>query len=204
MLRRIMLLRFRTDSNPADIALWERTSAWVPRQIPTVRVWHFGKLLSGHNAGWDYEADGLFHDADGVRAYNEHPYHTRNLTSFFLPDSGHHIGERAEIFLYEPLKELLRDPEVAGLKRSLHFAVPKSKASQFEKAVVTELSELDGIRNWSFGRVTAGRLSARWTHALELEAPAGEQAWSQLTAPQATEQQETAYRIRHSVLARAA
>lgn len=204
MLRRIMLLRFRADSKPADIAFWERTSAWVPRQIPTVQAWHFSKLLPEHDGGWHYEADGLFRDADGVRVYNEHPYHARNLTSFFMPDSGHHIGERSEIFLYEPLQEVLREPDIAGIKRSLHLTVPKSKASQFEKALLAQLADLPAVRNWSFGRVTSGRQPTQWTHALELELPPGEQAWARVQLPPGVKHQETAYRIRRSVLARPA
>ncbi len=170
MLRRIMYLSFHPD--PEGIARWEAAARETAQRIPSVTAWNISKL-EPRGDEWQYIVEGVFTDVPALQAYLAHPYHSGTLHQYFVPGSPVHVGKRADIFHYEPLRVVAQDRH---LKQHHHanytFHVEPAAQGALEERLVEAASTAHGLKNWSYGRTTQEPGKTAWTHVLEYESAA--------------------------------
>jgi hypothetical protein len=100
MIRHVVLLKWRKELTPAEMAEVQSSLDKLAVEAPPVRAMAHGPTLGIADSGADYALTVDVDDAAGWRAYSEHPSHAlarevlRRLaaeartTQFALPDTG--------------------------------------------------------------------------------------------------------------------
>ncbi len=93
MLRHVALFRW-TDATTAEQKRAIRDGlARLPSLIADLRDYHFGDDAGLVDANWDFAVVADFEDAEGWRAYREHPEHRRVVSEHIGPV----VAERAAV-----------------------------------------------------------------------------------------------------------
>lgn len=194
MLRRIMYLSFHPD--PERIKRWEDAANETAQRIPSVTAWNISRL-DGRSDEWNYIVEGVFTDVAALQAYIEHPYHKVTLHPYFVPGSPVHVGKRADVFHYEPLRVVAQDRH---LKQHLHanytFHAEPAAQGALEEVLIAAASKAHGLKNWAYGRTTQEPGKTTWTHVLEYESAAP----VALALPSAPSSINAQYRVAESLI----
>jgi len=85
MILHIVLFNWKEGTTPAQIEALNQATAALRTAVPELKGMHFGADagLRAGNAHWGLAA--LFADADGWRAYQEHPAHKALLADHIVP-----------------------------------------------------------------------------------------------------------------------
>ena len=65
----------------------------MPANVPTIRRYHHGSDAGVNPGNYDYVVVGEFDDADGYRAYRDHPHHTAFIAELVTGN----VAERAAV-----------------------------------------------------------------------------------------------------------
>ncbi len=74
-LRHVACFAWNDDTGPADIRRVEAMLAALPEQIPEIRSYSFGRDVGIREGSLDFAVVADFDDAEGWRAYQQHPGH---------------------------------------------------------------------------------------------------------------------------------
>ncbi|MEQ1785984.1 MAG: Dabb family protein [Acidimicrobiales bacterium] len=89
----IVVFRWKAGTTEAQVAAIEAELATIPALVPSIRTYHYGADLELGAGRWDFGLVAGFDDADGWRAYDEHPDHDRVRTDVLGP----HVADRAAV-----------------------------------------------------------------------------------------------------------
>ena len=92
-LRHIVVFRWKDGTTPADVAAIEAALSELPSLIPALDAYHHGPDVGLGEGRWDFGIVAECADADGWRAYDQHPAHQRVVIDVIRP----HIEERAAV-----------------------------------------------------------------------------------------------------------
>jgi hypothetical protein len=96
--RHVVLFRWRPEVTSEDVAAIDAALDALPGQIPSLRGYHHGPDLGLGEGRWDYGIVAECDDAEGWRAYAEHPAHQHVVTEVLRP----RVAERAAVQIGPP------------------------------------------------------------------------------------------------------
>lgn len=93
MLRHVVLFRWRKDTTDRDVDAVVAGLAALPRLVPSLRGYRFGRDLHVSEGTWDFAVVADVDGVDGLRSYRDHPAHQAVLRDLVQPL----LGERAAV-----------------------------------------------------------------------------------------------------------
>jgi len=79
MIQHIVLLKFKPDTLPDDIADLEMRMDALPEAIVEIQSYEFGRDLVGSKRSYDFGLVSLFANLEAVQRYQVHPEHLKLL-----------------------------------------------------------------------------------------------------------------------------
>ncbi|HEX2700720.1 MAG TPA: Dabb family protein [Acidimicrobiales bacterium] len=93
MLRHVAMFRWAPGTSTGQVAALESALQTLPAAIPALRDYRVGSDAGLREGNWDFVVVADLDDADGWRAYVDHPAHQRVLAELLRPL----LGERASV-----------------------------------------------------------------------------------------------------------
>ena len=79
MLKHCVLVKFKSDTNEAQIADLEKSLAALPAVIPEIKNYEFGRDVVRSPRSYDFAVVATFDNLDAMNRYRAHPAHQRVL-----------------------------------------------------------------------------------------------------------------------------
>ena len=95
-LRHVVLLRWKDDTTPEDIAAIEAALGTLPVAIPELVAYRYGRDAGLAEGNWDFAIVADVVSVDDYVTYRDHPAHQAAITERIRP----HAAERAAVQLH--------------------------------------------------------------------------------------------------------
>lgn len=93
MIRHAVMFRFKPTTTPTDIAAIAEGLDALPRAIPQIADYQFGRDLGVNDGNFDFVVIADFADTDDYLAYRDHPLHRALISERIAP----HVESRAAV-----------------------------------------------------------------------------------------------------------
>ena len=85
MIRHIAVFRFKKGTTDNQVAGVDQGLAELPRLIPEIKAYEFGRSLRYVEGTWDYAVAADFDDESAFKIYDSHPDHVRVVETVIKP-----------------------------------------------------------------------------------------------------------------------
>jgi len=85
LVRHVVLFRWKPGTSPTDVAALERALAGLPKLVPSIRRYRFGRSLGLGPSGFDFAVIADFDDAAGWREYWANDAHQQLIAERVRP-----------------------------------------------------------------------------------------------------------------------
>jgi len=97
MLRHVVLFRWKPGTTPAELAALERALGEMPRRVPEIRRYLFGRDAGLAQGNFDFAVVADFDDAAGWRAYWANEFHQQLIAERVRPISAERVALQFEL-----------------------------------------------------------------------------------------------------------
>jgi len=92
MLRHVVLFRWKPGATPAELAALEQALGEMPRRVPEIRRYRFGRDAGLVQGNFDFAVVADFDDADGWRAYWANDFHQKLIAERVRPIAAERVA----------------------------------------------------------------------------------------------------------------
>ena len=93
MIRHAVMFRFKPGTTPADISAIVEGLGGLPRAIPEIAAYQFGRDIGVNDGNFDFAVVADFATTDHYLVYRDHPLHRALITERIAP----HVEARAAV-----------------------------------------------------------------------------------------------------------